>query len=569
VIVGNEVLLRQDLTAEELLDYIRRVKAGVDVPVTTAEVAGIVMDDKNRAVFDTVDYLLVHIYPYWDGISIESSAWYVAGIYKEVQKKFNKRVVIGETGWPSAGLKHGDAIPDLANARRFLREWIVVANQESIEYYYFAPFDEKWKWEGGIGSHWGIMTSARVPKFDIASLLAPISQAPPTTPIGGLPQARSSPTAMPVSSQEIFVVYDEWSQGDKFIPSGWMGDISDIKFNDCYFENPHKGDTAIRLDYLARSTEGNNWGGIYWQYPENNWGDNKEGLDLTGFTALSFYARGEKGGEQVSFFSGGIKGQYPDSMDKRGISVTLTTKWQDYHIDLRGADLKHVIGAFGWSASRFENPKGATFYLDDIQFDRTTPPPTPTPLPRPVVPTPTPTRSPCFDLLSGSPLGALFVLDGTLLCANNSPVKKYDMGVDSSGHVYDWLKIEGDALRMDYPAKQLWGTVFLTVGTPAPRGSRASQDFSQCQTLQVDLRATTPNASVKIGMKDKDQPDDGSETKIRVAVSTVWETKSFAIKDFIGMKSSQVYIPIEFVFEEGMPPQTIYFRDVQFVCKPP
>jgi exo-beta-1,3-glucanase (GH17 family) len=105
VIVGNEVLLRGDLTAERLAGYIREVKAqvGPEVLVATAEIAGVLMQPQHRVVVDAVDYLMVHVYPYWDGVAIDDAAWYVADVFHQASEAAGKRVVIGETGWPSAG----------------------------------------------------------------------------------------------------------------------------------------------------------------------------------------------------------------------------------------------------------------------------------------------------------------------------------------------------------------------------------------------------------------------------------------------------------------------------------
>jgi exo-beta-1,3-glucanase (GH17 family) len=105
VIVGNEVLLRGDLSDDELIGYIQRVKAAVNVPVTTADTGVILL--QHPRVMDAVDYLMPHIYAYWDGVSIENAARYVEQQYQRIQAAVpGKRVVIGETGrtfrWTSA-----------------------------------------------------------------------------------------------------------------------------------------------------------------------------------------------------------------------------------------------------------------------------------------------------------------------------------------------------------------------------------------------------------------------------------------------------------------------------------
>jgi hypothetical protein len=156
-----------------------------------------------------------------------------------------------------------------------------------------------------------------------------------------------------------------------FFPSGWMGDIGDITFNDGWIDNPHSGDTCIQINYSANKSNGKGWAGIYWQFPENNWGDIPEGRNLTGAKNLTFWARGENGGEKAEFRVGGITGQYyPDSIQipvSTGVRV-LSRDWKRYEIDLSEQDLSNVIGGFCWVNSMTQNPVGCTIYLDDIKY---------------------------------------------------------------------------------------------------------------------------------------------------------------------------------------------------------
>ena len=148
-----------------------------------------------------------------------------------------------------------------------------------------------------------------------------------------------------------------------------MGDTRDITLNDCWQEDPHSGTTSIKVDYSAAGSQG--WAGVYWQSPQNNWGtDPRGGHDLHGFRTLTFYARGDSGGELIGFLSGGITGRYGDTAGKHAVTVVLTTSWKKYTINLAGADLHRVVGAFAWTASATDDPGGATFYLDDIQFEK-------------------------------------------------------------------------------------------------------------------------------------------------------------------------------------------------------
>ena len=168
-----------------------------------------------------------------------------------------------------------------------------------------------------------------------------------------------------------FPIYgDAKSPDNHYIPSGWMGDFGDIKINDKFMTSAHSGSTCVQIVYTNAATQGARWAGIYWQNPPNNWGTRPGGYDLTGAKKLTFWARGEKGGERIEEFKiGGITGEYADS-DVAGIGpVVLTTEWQQFTIDLEGKDLSSISGGFCWATNLDVNPDGATFYLDDIRYE--------------------------------------------------------------------------------------------------------------------------------------------------------------------------------------------------------
>ncbi len=174
-----------------------------------------------------------------------------------------------------------------------------------------------------------------------------------------------------VSSFKAFPIYtDGRSPDNHYIPSGYMGDYSDVRLDTTSFENPYSGSTCIKIVYSNLVSQGARWAGLYWQNPANNWGDRQGGFDLTGATKLTFWAKGEQGGERIEEFKlGGITGLYPDS-DIAGIGpVLLTNEWKQYEIDLRGKDLSYISGGFALSTNIDVNPEGATFYLDDIRYE--------------------------------------------------------------------------------------------------------------------------------------------------------------------------------------------------------
>ncbi|RLB79191.1 MAG: hypothetical protein DRH17_14145 [Deltaproteobacteria bacterium] len=177
-----------------------------------------------------------------------------------------------------------------------------------------------------------------------------------------------------IEEYESFAIYiDKGSRENHYIPSGWMGDYGDVKMNDQSLNNPHSGKTCIQFVYSAKKSQGQGWAGVYWQFPANNWGTKKGGYDLTGMTKLTFWARGEKGGEIIQKFGVGGIGlnkdvPYPDSSITETEPIELTDVWKKYTINLTGLDLSYINGGFFWTITADSNPDGATFYLDDIKF---------------------------------------------------------------------------------------------------------------------------------------------------------------------------------------------------------
>lgn len=161
------------------------------------------------------------------------------------------------------------------------------------------------------------------------------------------------------------VVYAEAGDKISYYPSGYMGDTGNIKMADNDTSNPHSGKTALKAQYTA----GGGWGGVVWQNPANDWGDQPGGFDLSGAKKLTFWARGEKGGEKVSFSYGLLdKAKNPDSSKAEMKDVMLTKEWKQYTIDLDGKDLSQIKTPFTWVLGGQGEP--VTFYLDDVKFEK-------------------------------------------------------------------------------------------------------------------------------------------------------------------------------------------------------
>ncbi len=170
--------------------------------------------------------------------------------------------------------------------------------------------------------------------------------------------------------QPFFVYKDKGAGGNHFLPSGFMPNGKCLKVDDSWQESCYEGASCIRSVYdIACSKNDQRWSGIYWLNPANNWGKQKGGFNLQGAKKLTFWAKGDKGGERIEEFKiGGISGDFPDSDSATIGPVILTNEWRQYTIDLRGKDLSYISGGFTWSTSVDANPESCLFYLDYIQY---------------------------------------------------------------------------------------------------------------------------------------------------------------------------------------------------------
>lgn len=176
VLIGNESLLRADLPTEDLIRYIRRVRTEVKQPVSTAEPWHVWLSHPRLG--EEVDFIAIHILPYWEKLPADQALEYVKNRYQMVKDAFpTKPVVITEVGWPSDGRMRGASAPTPTAQATFLREFLNIANQRGLDYFIMEAFDQPWKRdiEGSVGAYWGIFNADRTPKFP---LIGPVSDRP-------------------------------------------------------------------------------------------------------------------------------------------------------------------------------------------------------------------------------------------------------------------------------------------------------------------------------------------------------------------------------------------------------
>ncbi|CAD5109288.1 glycoside hydrolase family 17 protein [Zestomonas carbonaria] len=178
VIVGNETLLRKEVTGKQLARLIGEVKARVDQPVTYADVWEFWL--KHPEIAPVADFLTIHLLPYWedDPAGIDAALAHVAEVRRVFGNRFApKDILIGETGWPSEGRQRETALPSRVNEARFIRGFVAMAEQNGWRYNLIEAFDQPWKREseGAVGGYWGLFDADRQDKGVLAG---PVSNLP-------------------------------------------------------------------------------------------------------------------------------------------------------------------------------------------------------------------------------------------------------------------------------------------------------------------------------------------------------------------------------------------------------
>ncbi|KAJ2400976.1 glycoside hydrolase 3 protein [Coemansia sp. RSA 2559] len=173
VIVGNEAIYRGEQTQAQIAEKVKDIKTamakiGLDsIPITTSET----WPSIDKTLIDAVDYVNMHAFPFWEGVPIEDAQDTMFQHIYDIQKLAgSKRVVVGETGWPSDGGNFEQSAPTLTNEQRYMKEFICRADLEKIEYVWFSAFDEAWKPvtnASDVEAHWGILDGNKNPKLSL------------------------------------------------------------------------------------------------------------------------------------------------------------------------------------------------------------------------------------------------------------------------------------------------------------------------------------------------------------------------------------------------------------------
>lgn len=167
VAVGNEVMLREDMREDALIAYIERVKAALP-GVRVGYVDAYYLFELHPRITAACDVLLTNCYPFWEGCPLDQSLAYMQSMYRRTQSVAQgKPVIISETGWPNKGSNFWGAVPSKDAAMRYFLDTCDWVDQDGIDLFYFAAFDEAWKVgaEGDVGAYWGLWDKDARPKF--------------------------------------------------------------------------------------------------------------------------------------------------------------------------------------------------------------------------------------------------------------------------------------------------------------------------------------------------------------------------------------------------------------------
>ncbi|MGZ6356791.1 MAG: glycoside hydrolase family 17 protein [Ktedonobacteraceae bacterium] len=317
IIVGNEVLLRGDLSEGQLRSNIEQVRAklGRAVPITTADTYNEWL--AHPALAQAVDFITVNIYPFWQGISVDSTVQSLDQAYTQVEKAFpHKQIVIGETGWPSAGPPHGAAVPSAENQARYLRAFISWAQSHQVQYFYFEAFDEDWKTnEAGVGTHWGLYQQDGQVKPALSDML-PIA---------------ASDTLLERSYRDVYVGGLEAGFGLGVDTSGQQRHWLTEK------------DGVLTLAYPAHQQ----WGTMLITAGQPALPGQRQSMDLSTYQALEVDMRAETDGHCVRI---GIKDNtQPDNGSETTVPQCLSTNWATFKLPLKafvGANLTRLYIVF-------------------------------------------------------------------------------------------------------------------------------------------------------------------------------------------------------------------------------
>lgn len=157
IIVGNEVLFRQDMTVMELEAILTGIRSnlttmGISLPVASSDLG----DNWTEQLASKTDILMANIHPFFAGIPADAAASWTWNFWQQhnvVLQPDTSKNMISETGWPSSGgINCGGpttcatgSVASVDAMNTFMNDWVCQALANGTNYFWFEAFDEPWK----------------------------------------------------------------------------------------------------------------------------------------------------------------------------------------------------------------------------------------------------------------------------------------------------------------------------------------------------------------------------------------------------------------------------------------
>jgi exo-beta-1,3-glucanase (GH17 family) len=523
VIVGNEVLYRNDQSTADLVAYMRRVRQAVPrhIPVAYAD-AGDLLVKRAPLLKGEIDIALANVHPYWGKVPVDQAAQSLLRTYQDLLAAYpGKRVVIGETGWPSAGLPRGPALPGEREELAYIRSLQSLSRQHpEMGCFYFDAFDEPYK-RGGetlVEPYWGVYDTTGRTKPGLAPIIP--DRAPLPGRLAALERAKAN-SHLILRNGKPFVGLDIGLDTDQR-RRDWLKDRGD----------------ALEIAY----PKGQEWGAVFIVagkiVPDP---EKRETRDYSGYASLVVDLRSLTPGEAVEV---GVKAARDsgEGDEPKYPLKDLSTEWKEYHIPLAALrDASHPSSYFKSlyvvAEFVFTGPRANRILVRNIRYSREMP------------------ATNTHDVYVGRVLA-----------------KGYEMGVNTSEGLMGWVHDRKGSMECRYPEGQGWGAVFITAGKATDdEQKRRTRDLSGFRYLAIELRGGQGGESVAIGIKTATDPDDGSEPKFPVeGLTTTWKKIRIPLSTFATAYESwqerlrNAYVVCELVFEPDCPAETVSFRNIRF-----
>jgi cellulose synthase/poly-beta-1,6-N-acetylglucosamine synthase-like glycosyltransferase/exo-beta-1,3-glucanase (GH17 family) len=185
LIVGNEQILTNSMTADQLIAMIKHVREATrrrPVPVFTCDNSTAWLNHPDLVAAS--DFICVHILPYHDSIPVDQAIDQIFKVRQILADKYpSKPIFLGEVGWPSEGPWNGGAEPSRVNEATFIRNFLNRARDEGLDesikgvpgYNVIEAFDQPWKRaDESTGGSWGLFDAQRHSKFGMSGTLVEI-----------------------------------------------------------------------------------------------------------------------------------------------------------------------------------------------------------------------------------------------------------------------------------------------------------------------------------------------------------------------------------------------------------